>query len=60
MDKLLTPIQVANLLGVDIETLNVWRCTKRYDIPYIKVGSLVRYRSVDIESFIEARTYGNA
>lgn len=35
LDKLLTPEEVANILGVSVNTLNVWRCTKRYNLPYI-------------------------
>ena len=30
---LMTPQQVADYLGVSTETLNVWRCTKRYNQP---------------------------
>ncbi|PCJ09737.1 MAG: hypothetical protein COB16_03340 [Rhodobacteraceae bacterium] len=41
--NLLTPEQVSDYLGVSVETLNVWRCTKRYNLPYLKVGRLVRY-----------------
>ena len=37
---LLTPIEVAKLLGVTVETLNVWRCTHRYNLSYVKIGSL--------------------
>jgi len=56
--KLLTPQQVAQILGVNIETLNVWRATKRYDLKYVKSGRLVRYRSQDVEAFIESRLVG--
>ena len=31
IEKLLTPTQVAEILGVGVETLNHWRHTKRYD-----------------------------
>ncbi len=54
--NLLTPIQVADILGVSVETLNVWRATKRYKLPYTKIGHLVRYRSADIQTFINERT----
>lgn len=56
--RLLTPRQAAVELGVAPETLAVWRCTKRYPLRYIKVGSKVRYRLVDIESFLALRTVG--
>ena len=43
------------ILGVATSTLAIWRCTKRYNLPYIKVGRLVRYREEDIAKFIESR-----
>jgi excisionase family DNA binding protein len=55
-DKLMTPQEVAIFIGVSIETLNVWRATRRYRLPYIKVGRLVRYRHSDILAFLETRT----
>lgn len=53
--RLLTPPEVADHLGVSVETLNVWRCTKRYPLPYVKVGRLVRYRVSDVEAFEVSR-----
>ena len=55
LDKLLTPMEVANILGVSVNTLNVWRCTKRYNLSYIKTGRSVRYRSEDVQRFITER-----
>ena len=52
--KLFTRKQTADILGVKSHTLEVWASTKRYDLPYIKVGRLVKYRLCDIEKFIEA------
>ena len=43
--KLLT----AELLGVDKQTLANWRCTKREDLKYVKIGGRVRYRVSDWE-----------
>lgn len=56
--NLLTPSQVAEYLGISTETLNVWRSTKRYNLPYIKAGRLVRYRIEDVEAFITSRLQG--
>jgi excisionase family DNA binding protein len=56
--KLLTPREVADILGIDPQTLNKWRCTKRYNLPYIRVGRLIRYREGDVQAFIAARTEG--
>lgn len=58
--KLMTPEQVAEYLGISIETLNVWRCTKRYNLPYVKAGRLVRYPIEDVETFVASRVHGGA
>lgn len=42
-DPLLTEQQAAEVLGVKPGTLQVWRCTRRYGLPFVKVGRLVRY-----------------
>lgn len=55
--RLLTETQAAELLGLTVGTLQVWRCTKRYNLAYIKVGRLVRYRHSDLLAFLEARTH---
>ncbi len=49
-------IEAAKILGVSVDTLAVWRCTKRYPLPYIKMGRKVFYRIADLEKFIESRT----
>jgi excisionase family DNA binding protein len=54
--ELLTPTQMARLLGVSVGTLAVWRCTKRYPLPYVKVGRSVRYTRAQGNEFIKART----
>ena len=53
---LLSAPEVADLLGVSVSTLAIWRCTKRYPLPYLKVGRLVRYRRADIDKFLVQRT----
>jgi len=58
--KLLTPDQAAEILGVTSHTLAVWRSTGRYSLPYVKAGRLVRYRETDVQRFIEKRTHGEA
>ncbi len=55
--SLLTTKQAAHYLGLTSpKTLEVWRCTKRYPLPYVKVGGLVRYRLTDLDTFIADRT----
>lgn len=53
--KLLSPMEVAEILGVTVQTLAVWRCADRYPLRYVKVGSRVRYRPADVERFLERR-----
>lgn len=57
VSTLLIPGQVAELLGITTETLATWRATKRYNLPYVKTGRLVRYRAQDVEAFIESRLH---
>lgn len=54
-NRLLTPDQVAEQLGVTTHTLAVWRCTRRYPLKYHKIGTRVRYRQADVDAFIEHR-----
>jgi len=49
---LLTPAQAAEILGVTIGTLAVWRCTARYPLSFVKIGRRVKYRLADINNFI--------
>ena len=46
----------AELLGVRAQTLEVWRCAKRYDLPYLKIGNGVRYRVSDLLAFLDRAT----
>jgi excisionase family DNA binding protein len=51
----MTADEVAALLNVQKHTLAVWRCCKRYQLPFVKVGRLIRYRRSDVEQWIENR-----
>ncbi len=58
LPELLTPRETGKALGVTEGTLAVWRCTRRYPLPYVKAGRLVRYRATDVAAFIERQTRG--
>ena len=58
-NTLLNRTQAAEYLGVSKGTLEVWACTKRYDLPYVKVGRLVKYRLSDLQAFVASRVVGN-
>jgi excisionase family DNA binding protein len=55
-DKLLSRDEAADLLGVSKGTLEVWACTDRYDLPFVKIGRLAKYRRADLNKFIKDRT----
>lgn len=52
---LITRKEAADYLGVKEGTLAIWACTNRYNLPYIKMGRLVKYRLTDLDAFIESR-----
>lgn len=57
--ELVTPLEAAKYLGVTVGTLNVWRSTGRYGLPFVKVGRRVRYTKSHLDDFIERRTHQN-
>jgi excisionase family DNA binding protein len=54
--NLLNEKEAAQLLATSVGTLQVWRSTGRYGIPFVKIGRLVRYKRADLEAWIESRT----
>jgi len=55
-----TPRRAAQALGVSLRTLATWRSTGRHDLPFLKVGRLVRYREQDVARWLESRRHGGA
>jgi hypothetical protein len=53
--RLVTPAVAAEILNTTEGTLAVWRCEKRWGLPFVKIGGKVFYRMIDIQSFIESR-----
>jgi excisionase family DNA binding protein len=53
---LFTEIEAAAFLDTSVGTLQVWRSTGRYGIPFVKIGRSVRYKRADLEAWIESRT----
>lgn len=50
--------EAAEYLGLQEQTLAAWATTKRYPLPYIRVGRRIKYRITDLEKFLELRTVG--
>lgn len=55
---LLNNVEAAEYLGVAPQTLTIWRCVKRHNIPFMKVGSRVKYRQEDLDAWLASRTVG--
>ena len=53
---LLNRQEAAKYLRISPRTLAVWACVKRYELPYVKMGRLVKYRRSVLDDFIESRT----
>ena len=56
--ELLDTEPAANYLGLKGHTLEVWRVTGRYGLPYVRVGRRVKYKRSDLDRFLAARTVG--
>ena len=50
--------EAAIFLGISPQTLAVWACTRRYDLPWVKIGRCVKYRQCDLDDFIERNVVG--
>lgn len=57
-DPLLTPENAASYIGSQLSTMAIWRSTGRYNIQFVKVGRMVRYRKSALDAFLERRTQG--
>jgi predicted DNA-binding transcriptional regulator AlpA len=55
-DPLLDDPAAAAYIGATPKFLQTDRTTRRYAIPYIKVGRLVRYRQSALDAWLESRT----
>ena len=55
-NRLLSPSDVAALLGIKTTTLEKWREHGRVDLPFVKLGAkAIKYRYRDVIAFINAR-----
>lgn len=63
LDKLppqLTTEQTALVLDVKPNTLSVWRCTGKHNLPFIKTGKSPRYRLSDVVAFMGRHYFEHA
>ena len=54
---LMTPDDTAAYMAISKRQLQLDRTTKR-NIPFVKIGRLVRYRKADLDAYISAQTVG--
>ena len=57
MQSFLTEQEVSERLNVSVATLRRWRLEKRGPM-FVKVGSLVRYRPEDLDTWVSALPTG--
>jgi len=50
--------EAAEFLGVRPQTLATWASSRRYALPFIKIGRRVMYRLSDLNAFIESNVVG--
>lgn len=54
MDKLLNPLQLAELLGVRLGTVYSW-ISRGIDIPHVKIAGTVRFNQKSIEEWLKKK-----
>lgn len=57
--ELITEVDVAKKLRVSLACLRRWRFEKKGP-QFLKIGSLVRYRTIDIQSWLESLPVGGS
>ena len=56
--QLWSRVEAAKYLGVAPNTLAVWACNGRYDLPMVKIGRCAKYRQSDLDAFITRNVVG--
>ena len=54
LEPLLEPAKVARLLGVEVETMGVWR-RKGYGPRWYRIGKKIRYAEPDLRAWMNAQ-----
>lgn len=57
MEKLLTPENVCEILGIERSTLYSW--TRRELIPHVKINGLLRFREEEMTKWLKMKERGN-
>ena len=60
IERLLNTKEVSEILGVTVKSLANSRYTGiGIQVPYQKIGRLIRYKESDLEKYLEANTFNN-
>ena len=60
IERLLNSKEVSEILGVTVKSLANSRCSGiGIQVPYQKIGRLIRYKESDLEKYLEANTFNN-
>jgi excisionase family DNA binding protein len=57
-DPLFSKAEAAAYLNIAEQTISNWLTTGRYNLPYVRVGRLIRFKKSDLDAFIARRTVG--
>ncbi len=56
MLKMMSAEETAQAIGVKRATLDIWACTGRYNLPFVKVGRRRMYVPAQVEAWLADRT----
>lgn len=56
-DVLVDQFVAARLINTKPSTLQKWRCTGENNIPFVKIGRSVKYRTSDLREYVERHTH---
>lgn len=56
--KLVNSKEAADYLGVCRATLTKWRINNPYNLPFIRIGKMCKYRLADLAEFLKRHTHG--
>jgi predicted site-specific integrase-resolvase len=56
VDRMVDTEGAAQLLGIEAATLVKWRSAGENDIPYVRIGRNIRYRTFALRDWVEKNT----
>jgi predicted DNA-binding transcriptional regulator AlpA len=59
-ERILNEQEAAKFIGVTVHALRAWRWRKKDGPTYLKLGSCVRYRERDLDTYLESRAVSSA